>query len=530
MATSGQAYAWVNETRALGPGDRELPAMAYDAIDGYTLFFGGGQHRNLVSYSDTWTYRAGVWTQIAPSPSPAGRLGAGLVYDARDHYMLLFGGLNESTGFLNDTWTFSGGHWSELFPSASPSVRWIFGMDYDPTLGEAVLYGGGNFGPLGETWTFSGGNWTLVPTSPTPPWRSDTEMAYDAVDRVSVMYGGYANGTTLGDTWEYSAAGWTQRVLSVSPPARSDVGLAYDPRIPAVVLSSWGSSDPASAPMTWAFSFGTWKNLSGQMRSNFPTRAYQVSAWDGADAYVLQFGGQYLGSGGYPRDTWALDYLNASVAAANLTGEVPFGINVSATYTGGLPPLRLGWSLGGGVGITTANGSLTVDKAGAFQLTFVASDGAGLSVSAGPFDVSAVAPVTVSISKPAATQGVAPFRLNLTATASLGASPYSYAWQFGDGGTGAGSTVSHQYASGGTFSVNVTVLDGFHRSARSTITVVVSSSAPPTSTPSASPAPTPLWWFAAIGLVVIGAVVGAAIWWRRSGRSPPPADPAPTEP
>lgn len=43
--------------------------------------------------------------------------------------------------------------------------------------------------------------------------------------------------------------------------------------------------------------------------------------------------------------------------------------------------------------------------------------------------------------------------------ATQGATLASYAWDFGDGGTGSGPTAAHTYASGGTFSVTLTVVD-----------------------------------------------------------------------
>src|SRR6266516_5686450 len=44
-------------------------------------------------------------------------------------------------------------------------------------------------------------------------------------------------------------------------------------------------------------------------------------------------------------------------------------------------------------------------------------------------------------------------------SASGGVSPYSYSWSFGDGSTGTGSSVTHAYASTGSFTVVLTVRD-----------------------------------------------------------------------
>src|SRR5881275_1912263 len=49
--------------------------------------------------------------------------------------------------------------------------------------------------------------------------------------------------------------------------------------------------------------------------------------------------------------------------------------------------------------------------------------------------------------------------VSFTGSASGGTSPYSYSWSFGDGSTGTGSSVTHTYASTGSFTVVLTVKD-----------------------------------------------------------------------
>jgi PKD repeat protein len=66
----------------------------------------------------------------------------------------------------------------------------------------------------------------------------------------------------------------------------------------------------------------------------------------------------------------------------------------------------------------------------------------------------------------------------------------SYAWNFGDGKTGSGSTTAHAYDLGGTYVVRLTVTDGFNRSASTSQTVTIGTgSTPAAGTISVSPTP-----------------------------------------
>ena len=76
------------------------------------------------------------------------------------------------------------------------------------------------------------------------------------------------------------------------------------------------------------------------------------------------------------------------------------------------------------------------------------------------------------------TSGSAPLTVSFSAQGSGGIAPLTYAWDFGDGASGSGATVSHTYAAGGAFQAKVTMKDGAGVSVSSTVTVTVTVSLP----------------------------------------------------
>ncbi len=77
--------------------------------------------------------------------------------------------------------------------------------------------------------------------------------------------------------------------------------------------------------------------------------------------------------------------------------------------------------------------------------------------------------------------------IQFTATAAGGVSPYTYAWTFGDGGTGSGNPASHTFTTGGSFTVTVTVTDTVGNTANGTDTVTISTLITPSLTCTSPP-------------------------------------------
>ncbi|MCI4350986.1 MAG: hypothetical protein L3K15_05685, partial [Thermoplasmata archaeon] len=62
--------------------------MAYDARDKYVVLFGGF---GASVFGDTWSFSAGIWTQLHPASHPSARYGAVMAFDAKDNYAVLYG-------------------------------------------------------------------------------------------------------------------------------------------------------------------------------------------------------------------------------------------------------------------------------------------------------------------------------------------------------------------------------------------------------------------------------------------------------
>jgi hypothetical protein len=247
--TASGTPAWAHLSPATSPQGRSVAAMACDLATGQLVLFGGAGNGSTLN--DTWVWNGTTWTQVDDTPvgctttctnSPPGRHEASMTYDAANHGLLLFGGIDKNGNQLNDTWEWNGTTWTQVDDSSdpgcglptnpcplptSPPARYDFSMASDPNAThDVVMFGGAYQFYQNDTWVWNGTTWTKVDNTPvgctiscvnSPPARENASMAYDPASSDVVLFGGLAAATTsspylLNDTWEWngSTTTWTQ--------------------------------------------------------------------------------------------------------------------------------------------------------------------------------------------------------------------------------------------------------------------------------------------------------------------------------
>ncbi len=229
---------WTNVTEPGGPPARQGGVLVYDAADQYLLLFGGRTATGTGGLGDTWIYNASGWHELFPSVAPSPRAFFAMAYDpALSEVVLTGGGLGGGDSpwtLYSDTWTYRAGVWTNITATAGtgPGGRLFAGLAPTPGGAALLLVGGSrsrDFEGAGAVacpftfpteWTFTGGAWTEVrPTGAVPPPGSgslwyDTETGgtyyYEGVQNLSS--GGGACESYVGVVYSYTAGHWTDLV------------------------------------------------------------------------------------------------------------------------------------------------------------------------------------------------------------------------------------------------------------------------------------------------------------------------------
>ncbi len=257
----GGPAAWT-QLRPVGgpPALRQEPSAVYDQVNNRMMVFGGNNNACVVfNHGETWVLSNAnglggtpVWTQLATAgPTPAGRVGNSLVYDAANNRMIVFGG-ETAQGVVGDLWVLSNANglggtptWTQLNPSSdSPPARFLHSAVYDPARNQMIVFGGccgpDPGGRLGDLWLLSNANglggpatWTQFSPIGVPPSRRDihTSVYNPTTSRMTMFAGQNCTSNAcfnLNDLWLLASATSTGGLNPGTSPDTDNDGISDD--------------------------------------------------------------------------------------------------------------------------------------------------------------------------------------------------------------------------------------------------------------------------------------------------------------
>lgn len=311
------------------PPRRAYCQAVYDSLNDRAILFGGADsiqtNSGPVSVAgDLWELPlAGplAWTPIAATgTAPSPRAGASVVYDPSGQRMVLFSGYDGS--LLTDAFTLSLGAspaWADLGATGGPPPpRAIAGVVYEAPQGRMVIYGGlgGGVGPLGDVWALdlATTDWAeLTPTGGPPSPRQFPSVVYDAPrDRMVVVGGSNDTSGALSDPfWSLSlgpSPAWTD-LGGHRPPSRWSAASVVDPTRQVLWVHGGDAYENSSrTPRTdlWALSMSSPASWSQPATTGTPLgrRIGHTAVYDALRDRLVFFGGSDTLS--FFNDVWVL--------------------------------------------------------------------------------------------------------------------------------------------------------------------------------------------------------------------------------
>ena len=305
---------WTQAAPPNSPPARSNHALVYDPARGVVVLFGGYGASSPYFLADTWEWDGSTWTQRTPTNAPPARSDHALAYDAVRGRVLLFGG-HGSSGPLSDTWEWDGITWTQRSPVTSPPARFGHALAYDSAGGRVVLFGGGDISTtFSDTWEWNGNDWMQLRPATGPTARLNHGITYDAVRRRVVLFGGEDNGALASDTWLLDGSTWTK--AGANAPARRSHAMEYDTRLKRIVMFGGISSAGVHAD-AWTWDGSQWRDVTP---SGGPSpRQFHATACDSLRGRIILFGGWEAGAGTFD-DTWLWDGASWQSALPSWTG------------------------------------------------------------------------------------------------------------------------------------------------------------------------------------------------------------------
>jgi hypothetical protein len=298
-----------------------MGAMVYDPKRDVVVMFGGATSPGDSTWE--WHSSSGTWElqQQQSGIRPSRRYGHALVYNPISEKVLLYGGIDETSGSNSETWEWNGetDNWEKTGSGPEPS-RWGHAMAFDSATNKVVVFGGSyrhaslGDGDLFDVWDYDGETWqnrTYPLKSLWPRARRGHALAAGPNGRI-FMYGGESQSVAepLSDFWEWknSTGEWADKLArSASGPGPSTQhGMAHVGD--ALVLLTAGS------PSFWQWDpvNVVWKALLPSTMP--PARSRVLFAWDSMANKLLLSGGVLTLGTPQLADTW--EWTSAAAATS----------------------------------------------------------------------------------------------------------------------------------------------------------------------------------------------------------------------
>ena len=239
-------------------------------------------------------------------------------------------------------------------------------------------------------------------------------------------------------------------VITVNAALSCDAGGPYT-GTKCSPVSFTGSATGGHPPYTWSWTFGDGGSGSGQN----PTHQYTADGSYTATLTVTDNQAVQVS------DTAPVTISTSAVVAeagGPYTGTICNPVSFSGSASGGCTPYTYSWTFGDGGSGSGQNPTHQYTADGSYTATVTVTDIKGTNDQD-------TASVTISTQVLVADangpySGYTGISISFTGGATGGCTPYSYSWNFGDGGTSNQQNPSHTYANVGDYTVTLTVTDG----------------------------------------------------------------------